>query len=149
MEPSISRGAIGPLVRLLRYMLSPPAFDAVSDPAVLVVAPNPRFRWLRIAALAAVVLIGAVVVIGLGGTADISDRFEAVLALLAAGGMALGLTLLPKRLVATFGATEVIVQEGGIRMPRWRWTAPIMSFSGVAWRYRPVLEWYRDFQTQG
>jgi hypothetical protein len=138
MEPNTAPSRSGAMIRLVRTILSPPDFDIAADPAMLVVAPDPRFRGVRRFAYGALLVFAIVIVVGLIGGADPDEYVEAALALLAAGAMAVGLTVLPKRLVATFAGDEVTVQEGGIRAPRWRWTAKLESYAGLAWRYHAV-----------
>ncbi len=136
------------LLSFIRYSLSPPSFVPDATPAVLTVAPAPGFARVRRFALLAIPFFMALVVLSAFGfgTVNSGDRIEAVLALVAAAALWAVLTILPKRLLARFADGEVTVQEGGIRAPRWQWTAPIASFSGLAWHYHAVTQWYMKLQ---
>jgi hypothetical protein len=133
-------------LRLLRYRLSPPVFNVNASPMVLMAVPDPGFQRFRRIVL--VILLGLAVLIGVQLVVfrDVDQPVEAVFALLAASALVVGLLVLPKRLLAEFGPTEVTVQEGGIRTPRSSWTARIDSFSGLSWRYVAAREWYMQFR---
>jgi hypothetical protein len=139
-------GQITRLVRLVRYLLSPPRFDAQSTPAVLVVAPDLGFRRVRLFASLAVIFLAAVLIFGAFRSGSMGETIDAALAFLAAVALVAVLTLLPKRLIATFGERDVSVSEGGIRAPRASWTMPIASFSGLAWRRHDLIERNESFE---
>lgn len=102
--------------RVLRYIFSQPRFDAQAVPAVLIVAPDPWLGRVRLALLA----VEAIVVADLAFAGSDGDPLGAAFAVFMPIALWIAITVMPKRLVASFGETDVAVQEGGIRAPHWR-----------------------------
>jgi len=151
MADRLDRARLKLPLRFIRYYLSKPSFDIEHDPAVLTVMLERPWRRARavvagVFAFAVAALIFHAVQSGPSALAE--DLWDSALPLLAMVGFWALLTFGQKRLLARFGEGQVTVQEGGIRAPRRRWTAPIASFSGLAWRYYRTEERYelRSFQ---
>jgi hypothetical protein len=132
-------------LRFFRYFLSRPSFDIDRNPAVLTVMLQRPWRRARAVVVAAFVLIlgaGVIHAVRSGSPVLVDDLSDSLLPLIAMAAFWAALTFGQKRLLASFGDSEVTVQEGGIRAPRWRWTVPIASFSGLAWRFHRTEERY-------
>ena len=139
MATGFDRARLKLPLRFFRYFLSRPSFDIDRNPAVLTVMLQRPWRRARAVVVAAFVLIlGAVVIhaVRSGSSVLMDDLSDSLLPLIAMAAFWAALTFGQKRLLASFGDSEVTVQEGEIRTPRWRWTVPIASFSGLAWRFR-------------
>lgn len=145
MATGFDRARLKLPLRFFRYFLSRPSFDIDRNPAVLTVMLQRPWRRARaVVVVAFVVVFGAVVIhaVRSGSSVLVDDLSDSLLPLLAMAAFWAALTFGQKRLLATFGDKEVTVQEGGIRAPRWRWTVPIASFSGLAWRFHRTEERY-------
>jgi len=102
-------------LRFFRYFLSRPSFDIDRNPAVLTVMLQRPWRRARAVVVAAFVLIlGAVAIhaVRLGSSVLVDDLSDSLLPLIAMAAFWAALTFGQKRLLASFGDSEVTVQEG-------------------------------------
>lgn len=103
-------------LRFFRYFLSRPSFDIDRNPAVLTVMLQRPWRRARAVVVAAFVLIlGAVVIhaVRSGSPVLVDDLSDSLLPLIAMAAFWAALTFGQKRLLASFGDSEVTVKKAG------------------------------------